>query len=226
MPTLRSTAYLALLFALLAGCGQEAQQETRQETPAATASEVETPSTDTGLAPHQQMARDFLKELIEIDTTDATGDNTAAAQAMADKLLAAGFPPEDVQVLGPVERKGNLVARYRGRDSVRKPLLLLVQAGACGQAGKPAEGLIVLEEALEGFEQRPTQGVVHCIALFGPIQRDPPHAGNGILDLDRRFVHGVALSPCVRDAPAIRSRGRSARRSRVVGDGLPRQESR
>ena len=69
------------------------------------------------------MARDFLKELIEIDTTDATGDNTAAAQAMADKLLAAGFPPEDVQVLGPVERKGNLVARYRGRDSGRKPLL-------------------------------------------------------------------------------------------------------
>ena len=125
MQTLRSTAFLALLFAMVAGCGQEAQEEARQETPADTVSEIEAPSTDNGLAPHQQMARDFLKELIEIDTTDATGDNTAAAQAMADKLLAAGFPPEDVQVLGPVERKGNLVARYRGRDSGRKPLLLL-----------------------------------------------------------------------------------------------------
>jgi acetylornithine deacetylase/succinyl-diaminopimelate desuccinylase-like protein len=67
----------------------------------------------------------LLKELIEINTTDSVGDNTAAAQAMADRLLAAGFPPEDVQVLAPVERKGNLVARYRGRESGRKPLLLL-----------------------------------------------------------------------------------------------------
>jgi acetylornithine deacetylase/succinyl-diaminopimelate desuccinylase-like protein len=77
------------------------------------------------LLPHQQMARDLLQELIEIDTTDPDGDNTAAAQAMADRLLAAGFPPEDVQVLAPAEKKGNLVARYRGRDSGRKPLLLL-----------------------------------------------------------------------------------------------------
>ncbi len=78
-----------------------------------------------GLFPHQQLARDILKELIEIDTTDSKGDNTAAAQAMANRLLAAGFPAEDVQVLAPADRKGNLVARYRGRESGRKPLLLL-----------------------------------------------------------------------------------------------------
>jgi acetylornithine deacetylase/succinyl-diaminopimelate desuccinylase-like protein len=77
------------------------------------------------LLPHQALAREILKELIEIDTTDSNGDNTAAAQAMADRLLAAGFPAEDVQVLGPVEKKGNLVARYRGRDTGRKPLLML-----------------------------------------------------------------------------------------------------
>jgi len=74
---------------------------------------------------HQQLAKDIFRELIEIDTTDASGDNTAAAQAMANRLLAAGFPAEDVQVLAPADRKGNLVARYRGRDSGRKPLLLL-----------------------------------------------------------------------------------------------------
>jgi acetylornithine deacetylase/succinyl-diaminopimelate desuccinylase-like protein len=83
------------------------------------------PAVSSELLPHQQMARDILKELVETDTTDATGDNTAAAQAMAERLLAAGFPAEDVQVLAPAERKGNLVARYRGRDSGRKPLLLL-----------------------------------------------------------------------------------------------------
>jgi len=121
MQPLKSSIFLSLLFAVVAGCSRE----TPPEEPAATASEAESSSADARLPSHQQMARDFLKELIEIDTTDATGDNTAAAQAMADKLLAAGFPPEDVQVLGPTERKGNLVARYRGRDSGRKPLLLL-----------------------------------------------------------------------------------------------------
>jgi len=110
-----------LLLAMLAGCGKEPPTAVEE----AAVAEPAAPATNSGLPRYQQMARDILKELIEIDTTDATGDNTAAARLMADKLLAAGFPPEDVQVLGPTERKGNLVARFRGRDSGRKPLLLL-----------------------------------------------------------------------------------------------------
>lgn len=83
-------------------------------------------TTDTpALLPHQQLARDLLRELVEIDTTDSKGDNTRAAQAMADRLIAAGFPEADVRVLEPAPRKGNLVARLRGRDTGRKPLLLL-----------------------------------------------------------------------------------------------------
>jgi acetylornithine deacetylase/succinyl-diaminopimelate desuccinylase-like protein len=106
-----------LTITILSACGDD-------KTPAASSgSEPETSAG--GLLPHQIRARDILKELIEIDTTDSNGDNTAAAQAMADRLLAAGFPPEDVKVLGPAERKGNLVARYRGRDAGRKPLLML-----------------------------------------------------------------------------------------------------
>ena len=49
---------------------------------------------------------------------------TKAAEAVAARLKAAGFPAADVQVLGPDPRKGNLVARYRGTGA-RKPLLLL-----------------------------------------------------------------------------------------------------
>ena len=105
---------------LIAGCGQDATETTP-------ASMAEAPATvdNSDLLPHQALAREILRELIEIDTTHSKGDNTAAAQAMADRLLAAGFPAEDVQVLAPAERKGNLVARYRGRDSGRRPLLLL-----------------------------------------------------------------------------------------------------
>ncbi|MDP9360767.1 MAG: M20/M25/M40 family metallo-hydrolase [Acidobacteriota bacterium] len=72
----------------------------------------------------KQLAFDIYKELIEINTTSSTGNNTTAAQAMAARLRAAGFPATDVQVLAPAPRKGNLVARLRGRG-MGKPVLLL-----------------------------------------------------------------------------------------------------
>src|SRR6187455_383359 len=74
--------------------------------------------------PEPRLAHDIYKELIEINTVTASGDTAAAADAMAARLLAAGFPKEDVQVLKPAPRKGNLVARLRG-SGARKPLLLL-----------------------------------------------------------------------------------------------------
>ena len=77
------------------------------------------------LLPHQALARELLQELIEIDTTDSKGDTTRAAQAMADRLIAAGFSEQDIHVLEPVPGKGNLVARYRGKDLGLRPLLLL-----------------------------------------------------------------------------------------------------
>lgn len=73
---------------------------------------------------HDQLARDIFRELIEINTTDSSGNTTKAAEAMALRLKNAGFPEGDVHVFGPDPRKGNLVARYRGAGR-RKPLLLL-----------------------------------------------------------------------------------------------------
>ncbi|MFP5354068.1 MAG: M20/M25/M40 family metallo-hydrolase [Gemmatimonadota bacterium] len=70
-------------------------------------------------------ARDLFKELIEINTTESSGSTLKAAQAMAARLKAAGFPDSDVVVVKQNERKGNLVARLRGRNAARKPILLL-----------------------------------------------------------------------------------------------------
>ncbi|MCU0250787.1 MAG: M20/M25/M40 family metallo-hydrolase [Vicinamibacterales bacterium] len=74
--------------------------------------------------PHNLEARAILKELVEINTTDSSGSTTRAAEAMAARLKAAGFADADVQVLGPNPRKGNLVARLRGRNP-GKPIVLL-----------------------------------------------------------------------------------------------------
>jgi acetylornithine deacetylase/succinyl-diaminopimelate desuccinylase-like protein len=70
------------------------------------------------------LARDLFQELIQINTTASVGNVTIASQAMAARLIAAGFAPQDVQVLGPSERKQNLVARFRGRGR-HKPVLLM-----------------------------------------------------------------------------------------------------
>src|SRR5580692_986278 len=72
----------------------------------------------------KQLARDIFKQLVEINTTDSVGSTTVAAQAMAERLREAGFAASDVEVLGPNDRKGNLVARLRGTGT-RKPILLI-----------------------------------------------------------------------------------------------------
>ena len=74
--------------------------------------------------PHQTRGREIFKQLVEINTTDSVGSTTVAAEAMAARFKAAGFPDADVHVFGPNPRKGNLVVRYRGMGS-KRPLLLL-----------------------------------------------------------------------------------------------------
>jgi acetylornithine deacetylase/succinyl-diaminopimelate desuccinylase-like protein len=75
-------------------------------------------------APTRQLARDIFRELIEINTTDSVGSTTRAAEAMAKRLRDAGFPAADIHVLGPTDRKGNMVARYRGTGA-HKPVLII-----------------------------------------------------------------------------------------------------
>jgi acetylornithine deacetylase/succinyl-diaminopimelate desuccinylase-like protein len=78
----------------------------------------------TGASDAQRLGRDILKELIETDTTHSSGSTTVAAERMAARLVAAGFPRADVVVVGDAERRGNLVARYRGTGA-RKPVLFI-----------------------------------------------------------------------------------------------------
>ena len=72
---------------------------------------------------YKSLARDIFKELIEINTSSKYG-STKAAEAMADRLKTAGFPVNDIQLIGPDELHKNLVFRFRG-EGLLKPVLFI-----------------------------------------------------------------------------------------------------
>src|SRR5664279_5625899 len=75
-------------------------------------------------SPDHKLAREIFQQLIEINTTDSSGDNTRAAEAMAARFRAAGFLESDIHVITPVARKDNLVVRLHGTGAAR-PILFL-----------------------------------------------------------------------------------------------------
>ncbi|HEY8011870.1 MAG TPA: M20/M25/M40 family metallo-hydrolase [Rudaea sp.] len=78
-------------------------------------------------APDEAAFRDLYKQLVEINTTRSVGSCTQAAEAMRARLLAAGIPAADTQILAPPDRPqdGALIAVLHGRDRLAKPILLL-----------------------------------------------------------------------------------------------------
>jgi acetylornithine deacetylase/succinyl-diaminopimelate desuccinylase-like protein len=110
------------------------------------------PPSPTTLTPHQRAAREIYQQLIEINTVDSVGSVTRAAEAMAARFRAAGFPAADVQLLVPEGKptKGNLVVRYRGRAGAGalKPILLLAHLDvvAANRDDWPRDPFVLHEE--------------------------------------------------------------------------------
>jgi acetylornithine deacetylase/succinyl-diaminopimelate desuccinylase-like protein len=115
-------------------------------------------------------AHDIFKQLIEINTTDSVGSTTVAAQAMAQRLLDAGFPKADVAVLGPNDRRGNMVARYRGAPGSKlKPILIIAH-------------LDVVEAKREDWSTDP----------FQFVEKDGYYYGRGTQDIKESDAIAVA----------------------------------
>jgi acetylornithine deacetylase/succinyl-diaminopimelate desuccinylase-like protein len=110
------------------------------------------PASPATLTPHQRAAREIYKQLVEINTVDSVGSVTRAAEAMAARFRAAGFPAADVQLLVPNGKptKGNLVVRYHGRGgpAAQKPILLLAHLDvvAAERADWPRDPFVLHEE--------------------------------------------------------------------------------
>jgi acetylornithine deacetylase/succinyl-diaminopimelate desuccinylase-like protein len=82
-----------------------------------------TPFSD--LSAHEQLSEDILRELVAFESSEERpGETRKALEAMAARLLGAGFTPEAVQLVNPGEGLFGLVVRYRGIGEAR-PLLTL-----------------------------------------------------------------------------------------------------
>lgn len=81
----------------------------------------------TSVRPDQTAFRDLYRELVETNTTASEGSCTLAAQRMAARLTAAGYPAGDVEVIVPGDqpRYGSLVATLPGTDPAAAPMLLM-----------------------------------------------------------------------------------------------------
>ena len=83
------------------------------------------PSVDTPAG--EQRFRELYKELVETNTTLSAGSCTLAAERMAARLRAAGFPDSDLHPFAAPDhpKEGGLVAIFPGKDPKLKAILLL-----------------------------------------------------------------------------------------------------
>jgi acetylornithine deacetylase/succinyl-diaminopimelate desuccinylase-like protein len=78
------------------------------------------------LTREQQELHDIYKQLIETNTEDSAGVGsvTKAAEQIAARFRAAGYPDSDIHLVGPTPDKHAVIVRLHGTGA-RKPLLLL-----------------------------------------------------------------------------------------------------
>lgn len=80
----------------------------------------------TAAATDRELARAVFKELIEINTTQSVGNTRRAAEAMAARLRSAGYPEQDISIVGPAGNRQNLIVRLHGAGGQPKKALLLL----------------------------------------------------------------------------------------------------
>ena len=85
------------------------------------------PALADGLRPDQVAFREIYQELVETNTTLSAGSCTEAAQKMAARLRAAGYPESDLHLFATADhpKEGGLVAILPGTDAKAKAILLL-----------------------------------------------------------------------------------------------------
>ena len=81
----------------------------------------------TALRPDQARFVELFREMVETNTTASSGSCTRAAEQVATRLKAAGYPDADIHVFADPDRAqdGGIVAILPGRNPAKKAVLLL-----------------------------------------------------------------------------------------------------
>ena len=73
---------------------------------------------------YQRLAREVLTEAVNTNTTASVGSTTALANKLRARLIAAGYPASDINIVGSDAKNRNLIVRLRGSGSGKKAILL------------------------------------------------------------------------------------------------------
>ena len=91
---------------------------------AVSAAHAQAPRATTLPAEYQRLAREVLTEAVNTNTTASVGSTTALARKLQARLIAAGYPANDIHIVGSDEKNQNLIVRLRGQPSGKKAILL------------------------------------------------------------------------------------------------------
>lgn len=108
---------------------------------------------DMPATPGGKEALEILTRAIEIPTVAGRGRVPELAASLETRYREAGFPAEDVSFT-PVGETGYFTARYRGRDSSRKPIVIIAH-------------MDVVEAKPEDWERDPFTAIIEDGYVFG-----------------------------------------------------------
>lgn len=151
---------------------------------------------------------ELARELIRIDTSNPPGNETPAAELLAERLAAAGA---ECELVGPDPARLNLIARVRGTGGAPSLMFMahtdVVPAPAEGWTVDPFAG-VVRDGLIVGRGAGDMKGelAARAVALAELARRAGPPAGDVILlaeSDEERNTSDVGMSWLVRERPEL-----------------------
>lgn len=145
--------------------------------PVSTVAPVSNPGNVTQQTDYEALSKEIYAELITFRSTADMPENVkAAAGAVKKRLLDAGFPSDDIQIVSPHPQLGSLVARFRGQapgggPPTKEPVMLMAHLDVVDALRSDWEfGPFELREIDGYFYGRGTDdnkaGIAHIVTNF------------------------------------------------------------
>jgi acetylornithine deacetylase/succinyl-diaminopimelate desuccinylase-like protein len=152
---------------------------------------------------------ELARALIRLDTSNPPGNETPAAELVADYLREAGV---DSELVGPDPERLNLVARVEGRGDGPSLMLMahtdVVPAPSAGWTVPPFEGRLQASRVIgRGANDMKSELAARAVAMAALARDSEPPAGDVVLIAEadeERGTADVGMSWLVRECPDLR----------------------